>query len=124
MKPEESIHAVRNILCTFGKDSTWLLVFDNLDDPDETYIRQVSCWIPHARFGSIIITTQLRAWQMEGAKAIEILSLSKAEAVQLLQMWIGPANEKESEKVVTRLGCLALAVNQAGAFISKEIKVD
>jgi hypothetical protein len=123
-KPEESIYAVRDILSAFGRDAPWLLVFDNLDNPDEKYMHQVVSWIPHARFGSLIITTRLRAWQMDGAKAIEISSLSKVEAIQLLQMWVGPADNKELEKIVTRLGCLALAVNQAGAFISKEVGVD
>lgn len=122
--PEESIYAVLEILRAFGREATWLLVFDNLDDPDETYMNQVASWIPHARFGSVIITTRLRTWQIDGAKTIGISSLSKADAMQLLRMWVGPVDDEESEKIVTRLGCLALAVNQAGAFISKEVGVD
>ena len=107
-----------------GKENPWLLVLDNLDDPDESYMLQVTSWIPQAPLGNVIITTRLRAWQMHSSKTIELSSLSKVEAIQLLGLWIGPADYAASERVVSRLGCHALAVNQAGAFISKEFGVN
>lgn len=119
MKPEDSITEVKNILRLRGKTAPWLLVLDNLDDPDETYMGQVSTWIPHARFGSITFTTRLKAWKIHDAKFVKISSLSEQEAVQLFQSWVGLDDEEDSKKIVTRLGCMALAVNQAGAFISK-----
>jgi hypothetical protein len=119
MKPEDSITEVKNILRLRGKTAPWLLVLDNLDDPDETYMAQVATWIPHARFGSITITTRLKAWKIHGAKVVKMSSLSEQEAVQLLQSWVGLDDDEDSKKIVTRLGCMALAVNQAGAFISK-----
>jgi len=60
---------------------------------------------------------------MYGSKTMELLSLSKAAAIQLFQMWTGPADSAASKRIISRLSYHALADYQAGVFISTEFGI-
>ncbi|KAG8779521.1 hypothetical protein FRC12_024160 [Ceratobasidium sp. 428] len=102
---------------------SWLLVFDNADDPD----LGIQNYIPGGLYGSVLITTRLRSvahlgqgpgsecriGAMEAEEAIELL-LTKARMRD--QALSGEETDAATE-LVQDLGFLALAIVQAGAYI-------
>jgi hypothetical protein len=127
MKPTAAVSAVLDVLTKVGQHSPWLLVLDNLDDPEPSYMKQVAGWIPDAPLGHVILTTRIATWDLSSRVSglVEIPPLSVDDAVELLSRWSGSENrgydKDEAIRIVERLGCMALLVNQAGAFISKAL---
>ena len=101
----------------------WLLVFDNYDDP-RTF-NNISFFFPTANNvskSSILITSRHVATERLGT-AIKVDGLSEMESLELLFQGsdIGTLDEKtlaEGKKIVKQLGYLALAIDQAAAYIS------
>jgi hypothetical protein len=128
MRPAAAVSAVLGILTDVGQHARWLLVFDNLDDPEPSYMQQVASWIPDAPLGHVILTTRIVTWDLSSrvSELVEIPALSLDEAVELLSKWVPPRSnrgydEEEAIRIVKRLGFMALLINQAGAFISKAL---
>ncbi|KAG9107965.1 hypothetical protein FRC07_008549 [Ceratobasidium sp. 392] len=123
---------------------SWLLAFDNADDPD----LELSRFIPGGSHGSVLITTRLRALAtlgrpdgpesecavggMDAEEALELLlrkarmqgqELSREEtdaATKLVQVCIVeniPGESLLTQLSTQDLGCLALAIVHAGAYI-------
>ncbi len=98
----------------------WLLIFDNVDDPRLL----LTPYFPEGDRGNIIITSrnpECQQYNTVGSKNVG--QMMAAEAVALLAKTVYGTSDlqnKEDEggrEVAEKLGCLALAIVQAGAYI-------
>ncbi|QRV96595.1 nephrocystin-3 protein [Ceratobasidium sp. AG-Ba] len=105
-----------------GSQQPWLLVFDNVDDPNIS----LSDYIPTTSNGKILIITCDRdlsflAW--DELPSCHISRLPRKDALKLLsntsqQLGTCVIDEEEgASKLVKELDCFALAVVQAGAYM-------
>ena len=103
----------------------WLLIFDNNDDLAS--VRLVN-YIPRTSWGHVIVTSRDQAVIGGVAKAgyiLERLEMHEAEMVLLQKSGIIDPSIRDQEEVraiVELLGCLPLAVDQAGAYIRTRCK--
>jgi len=113
-------------------DARWLLVFDNYDDPEQDNQRFIppgiicgtrSFWcllIQIIGRSDVLITTRHRSIERLGT-VIEIPPMQPAEAVKILLRGFRGINidqyTPEASKIATRLGHLALALDQAAAYM-------
>ena len=101
----------------------WLLILDNADDPS----LEVAQYFPLGNRGAIIVTSrdiQCRKHATIGSK--ELLNMGCDEAISLLlrSADLDSNNERLQDRalpIVRTLGCLALAIAQAGASIFQGI---
>ncbi|RPB28754.1 hypothetical protein L211DRAFT_818649 [Terfezia boudieri ATCC MYA-4762] len=103
------------------ENTNWLLVFDNLDDPDLVDIEE---YIPACNHGTVIITSRRRDLQ-QGRRGFEVQQMKPIEAIQLLLKACAmakfddliPSEQTTSITIAEELGYLPLALDQAGAYI-------
>jgi len=62
-------------------NTNWLLVFDNLDDPDLVDIEE---YIPLCNHGTVIITSRRRECIQQGRRGLEVQEMHHMESIQLL----------------------------------------
>ena len=62
-------------------NTNWLLVFDNLDDPDLVDIEK---YIPLCNHGTVIITSRRRECIQPGRRGLEVQQMRHMESIQLL----------------------------------------
>jgi hypothetical protein len=123
-------------------NADWLLVFDNVDDLESF---RVADFFPARMQGIIIITSRRpesgklgEGWRvrtMELRESISLLSKSYGRAIEesdsgklsgyvpsfaslTTQTLIERSDYKEAKKIVEELGCLPLAIDQAGSYLS------
>ncbi|KAH8834602.1 hypothetical protein DL96DRAFT_1581063 [Flagelloscypha sp. PMI_526] len=104
-----------------GRKDAWILLFDNADDPDfdlGPYLR----W----SHGNILITTrsrQARTLAPDCNLHIDRLELHEAQELLLrgVEVPTGINGDQLSNEIVEELGYLALAINQARAFLANGI---
>ncbi|KAK5063004.1 hypothetical protein LTR84_005080 [Exophiala bonariae] len=102
------------------KNTRWLLLFDNHDDPKEFDIRK---YYPHASHGSAIVTT--RRSDLVGGKIIDIRPLSSTtESLQILATRSQRAHTESvasqdpyATRLAKRLAGFPLALATAGIFL-------
>ena len=127
-KPTDHLHdssaRIAFVLRAFTSWSTsWLMVFDNYDDPDA--FPNVKDFIPESEFGAILVTgrhADAGTLVVEhSSNHIELDGLEKEAALDLLieQSETKEPDVEEAEKIVERLGYHPLAITQAGAYIRK-----
>jgi hypothetical protein len=99
----------------------WLLVFDNYDSPHT--FRNVTDFFP-ASYGeakNCVLVTSRTALSERLGTCVKVNGLAEDEALELLTSR-SPAAQKfdtqEGKKIVKQLGYLALAIDQAAAYIS------
>jgi tetratricopeptide (TPR) repeat protein len=100
----------------------WLYIIDNADDPEIN----LTPYLPSCSHGTIIITSRNRKTRhLATTQHIELGAMSQHEAIETLahaaQRKI-PLSEDEmlqARILVGELGCLALAIVQAGIYISE-----
>ena len=103
-----------------GLQEEWLIVFDNADDPP-VYV--VERFIPSGKRGNILITSRKRSIGrvISFENVIEINEMEEADAITLLlkasNLDASPEQMEVAKNIVTELGCIPLAVDQAGAYI-------
>ena len=103
--------------------TSWLLVFDNCDDP--TAFPNIQDFFPKNDLGAILITGRhADAGALvigRGIGFIELPGLDKEAALALLieQSEIKDPSSQDAEAIVERLGYHPLALTQAGAYIRK-----
>ena len=104
---------------------TWLMIFDNADDPD----LDLSRYFPVGARGTILITTrnpECRHHAPTGS-SWELRGMAVEEAIVLILKMSGvddvsdPRIRDMAKQVVLALECLALAVAQAGAVIRQGV---
>ncbi|PBK61763.1 hypothetical protein ARMSODRAFT_1025316 [Armillaria solidipes] len=114
----ESVNDIQDFLRRMQED--WLLIFDNADDSKV----ELSKYIPRCNHGNIIITSRLtEVNQMASPGAhLDFSDLEQSEAVNLLlkHAYQNPDNndQQHASGIVDVLGCQALAVVTAGAYIA------
>ena len=106
------------------KNRDWLIIFDNADDLPSIALAK---YFPTATWGHIIITGRDQSMLGQLAPVGEVLKpFDKENAVAVLysKSAIEPTttNAKDAREIVSLLGCLPLAIDQAGAFIRRRAK--
>ncbi|MEN3336239.1 MAG: hypothetical protein V7641_5604 [Blastocatellia bacterium] len=102
------IEAVKNWLWSHRD---WLLIFDNAEDATS-----VRGYIPSGKAGSVIITSRSPNW-VGIARPLSVETLPEAEAVEFLLKRTRQQDEATAKRLAEALGCLPLALEQAGAYI-------
>jgi len=74
------VSAVKQWLSAPG-NTNWLLVFDNLDDPD---LVNIEAYIPLCNHGTVIITSRRRECMQQGRRGLEVQQMHRMESIQLL----------------------------------------
>jgi len=122
--------AVENVLRWLGardeSDEEWLVVIDNADDVSWN----LEAIIPRGQRGNVIITSQhpqSRQLLRGNYERLQVGMMEKSEAISLLlkhvdtdQVSATAEVQETTHKIVERLGCLPLAVDLAGAYISEQ----
>ncbi|KAH8836133.1 hypothetical protein DL96DRAFT_1520856 [Flagelloscypha sp. PMI_526] len=99
----------------------WLLFFDNADDTTLDLRPYIKWW-----HGNVLITTRNREMRVHAPNcSILVDKLDPEDAKKLLLRGVTASKSHETNKaateIVQQLGCLALAVSQARAFLSQDI---
>lgn len=105
-----------------AQDDEWLLILDNADDPSLRV--DLARWIPKCLHGNVIITTRNPGCRLHSpGHTVELGEMVHNEARRLLLTLSGVDVDDNSAQVasaiVEKLGCLALAVAQAGSFVAQ-----
>ncbi|KAJ9496115.1 hypothetical protein H2202_008361 [Exophiala xenobiotica] len=118
LQVDENVDCMKRTLA--NSVQAWLLIFDNADDPS----LNLAPYFPAGNRGDIIITSrnpQCQHYNTVGWR--EVGPLSPQDSMSLLNKTVyGMINPlqvatEESKKITERLGHLALAIVQAGAYI-------
>ena len=115
---DDSVESV--LLWMSGIQEEWLIVFDNADEPP-VYV--VERFIPPGNRGNILITSRNRSMGslISFENVIEINEMEEADAITLLlkasNLDASAKHIEAAKNIVTELGYMPLAVNQAGAYI-------
>ncbi|KAF8511483.1 P-loop containing nucleoside triphosphate hydrolase protein [Hysterangium stoloniferum] len=118
---ENSVEAVLGWLALIQKK--YLLIFDNADEMDGV----VKDYLPHICQVHVLITSRNPTLCNHVTESLHIDPMGRDQAVQLFKYAAKFANEANiaqaelSEKIVTKLGFLPLAVDVAGAAISNRL---
>jgi tetratricopeptide (TPR) repeat protein len=110
-----------------GIQEEWLIVFDNADVPP-VYV--VEKFIPLGNRGNILITSRNRSMGriISFENIIEINEMEEVDAITLLLkascLDASAEHVEVAKTIVTELGCMPLAVDQAGAYIEAGCPID
>ncbi|KAH8834424.1 hypothetical protein DL96DRAFT_1810696 [Flagelloscypha sp. PMI_526] len=112
---EDALHLLRTT------KEEWLLFLDNADDPSLD-LRPYFSW----SHGNVLITTRNPEVRMHAPDcSIRVDQLELDDAVKLLLRGLDVdetlGTRETASEIVQKLGCLALAVNQARAFLAQNI---
>ena len=116
----------KSVLSWLNQQQGWLLVIDNLDD-----VSVVEDYLPERSLGRLtLVTTRNPNSDEFQAEALEVGVLDNDDAIALLSIRSkvtaindSPQVKAEAEEIVREVGCLPLAIEQAGAYI-REISKD
>jgi len=113
---DAAVVLVKEVLSSWSE--RWLLVFDNLDNPED--LADILSFFPTSHCGSILITSRLTG-SKELGQSIELDRMEKEEGLQLLLRSSGGDTDEvdAAEEILSLLGNLPLAIDQARAYISK-----
>ena len=92
----------------------WLVIFDNADDP-----AAIVPLLPRAGDGHVLITSQQEDDLGRRANLVPLDVLTDQEATQFLLTRTGQRDLAAAGQLAGALGCLPLALEQAGAFIAQ-----
>ena len=119
---------VHGLLRSAEWEGKWLMVLDDLPDPEDADAEWVAREFPFGS-GTTLVTSRSPEWAEEGGAglwaALTLQGMTEEEASALVLRRV-PAWAEEQEGVlelVRRLGCLPLAVEQAAAF-SKQYSIE
>jgi tetratricopeptide (TPR) repeat protein len=110
---EAQVAALRGWL---ERHERWLLVLDNIDDP-----QQVVELLPRSAAGQVVITSRTGVGWEQLATVLPIDVLASGDAAGLLLTRAGearPAGEAAATTLATTLGGLPLALEQAAAYVA------
>jgi len=114
--PDAAVASVNDVLSTWSEQ--WLLVFDNLDNPED--LPGIVSFFPASHRGSILITSRLAA-SNELGQSVGLDRMEKEEGLKLLiGSSRGDTDEVDAaEEILSLVGSLPLAIDQAQSYISK-----
>ncbi len=113
---EAIISFVRDTLQNW--DRRWLVVFDNYDNLKAFQSQGIRHYLPSGKNGRILFTSRHEDAARLGHR-ITVSGMSEQESINLLlqRPSIDESEKAEGLKIVSTLGHLALALDQAGAYI-------
>jgi hypothetical protein len=106
--PRDPVASVHGMLAAFPGE--WLLIFD--DAPDRA---TVEAFLPPAGQGRVLITSRNPNWPP--GQVLEVPVLETEAAAGFLVSRTGDPDEQAATELATELGGLALALEQAGAYV-------
>ena len=116
---ELNLQIVRGSLS--DRTDRWLMVFDNFDDPEAFESRDIKEYFPHNKNGAVLFTSRHGDARRLG-RTISTSEMSESEGLELLFRQAkcdrNESNKRIAVEIISRLGGLALAIDQAGAYIS------
>jgi tetratricopeptide (TPR) repeat protein len=92
----------------------WLIVFDNAD-----LLGVIDGLVPHAGEGQVLITSRRSDWSLLGVTVRRLDVLPPEDAVALLRRITGRDDDEGARQLAQELDGLAVALQQAGAFLRK-----
>lgn len=99
---------------------SWLLVLDNYDDPSAFDLRE---YIPKSPLGNVLVTSRSPDTERIGSM-LRISGMTEKEATNLLFKHLDISEDSNNRTaaidIVSRLGYLPLAIDQAGAYMKVE----
>ncbi|KAF8976950.1 P-loop containing nucleoside triphosphate hydrolase protein [Cyathus striatus] len=99
--------------------SQWLMIFDNADSSPE----MVEKYIPPGNIGNILITSRNSELRRTAThdNSMEVSEMNETTAIELLLKIGGLSHihEKEAKQIVKNIYCLPLAIDMAGAYITR-----
>lgn len=104
-----TIHRVKEALATRQRFPRWLLVFDNVGEPET-----VEDLVPQTSGGHVLITSRVQAWEDRG-QAVEVDKFDRTESLALLREHGGLVGA-DAEAIAQRLGDLPISLAQAAAW--------
>ncbi|OQE94229.1 hypothetical protein PENNAL_c0004G02119, partial [Penicillium nalgiovense] len=113
---KELVIRVHRWLCA-PKNTRWLLIFDNYDDPDQF---RVDDYYPPASHGAIMVTTR-RPYLVAG-NVLHIKPLQTADSLAILQTLSKRENVQSdpyAKRLVKRIAGLPLALAAAGTYLQR-----
>ncbi|MGI4734617.1 MAG: tetratricopeptide repeat protein [Janthinobacterium lividum] len=110
---------LRAVLDWLDQHPKWLLILDNLDTPEAAAAAEK--WLPQLTTGHVLLTTRVSEWSSQ-VESLELDVLQEADAVDFLlertpHRRIAPTDAADALALVRILGRLALALEQAGAYV-------
>jgi cellulose biosynthesis protein BcsQ/tetratricopeptide (TPR) repeat protein len=109
---DEAAEAARDELSTGTRFPRWLLVFDNVEDPET-----VRRYFPGGR-GHILVTSRNKP-STAHAEAMEVDVFSRAESVEHLSRRVSGMSREDAGQVADAVGDLPLAVEVAAAWLAE-----
>jgi tetratricopeptide (TPR) repeat protein len=97
----------------------WLLVFDNYNNPNSFQQRPIRDYIP-GQGGHVIFTSRHKDSSRLGL-TMDLSRMTEDEGIRLLLHFIPGSKNSEAGEVIALLGYLALAIDQAGAYIHSRL---
>lgn len=100
----------------------WLLILDNVDTEDAA--REVEKLLPQLEGGHVLITSRISRWSRQ-VDCLELDVLEEDDAMSFLlertkeRRRVADGDEAVAREIVADLGRLALALEQAGAYIAQ-----
>jgi tetratricopeptide (TPR) repeat protein len=112
LHPTDAIARIRGWFET--TQHSWLLVFDNTDNPNT-----LNGLLPVGGSGQTLITSRHQDWHNHTIDVLDLGVLPLEDAVTLLETRSGHTDPDGAQRLARELGCLALAVEQAAAFCQR-----
>ncbi|KAL8661871.1 MAG: hypothetical protein Q9202_005229 [Teloschistes flavicans] len=105
----------------------WLIVFDNFDRPD--VFGNLWNYFPSGDTGAFIITSRHTGSERLGRRAFPVPEMTEDDSIKLLLQRAKYDRTEESiahaREIAWMLGCLPLALDQAGSYIwSRKLRLD
>ena len=120
-RPEET-ERLAAVFRWLSENSGWLLILDNADTPEAA--AEVEKTLPQLQGGRVIITSRIADWS-PAVQTAELEVLDEEDAAAFLLERTEPkrkktlADPREAAALARDLGGLALALEQAGAYVAK-----
>jgi hypothetical protein len=116
--PKEATKSPQSALNWIAQRSRWLMVYDNADG----HYSVVENFLPPGNGGNILITSRNVGLKRLALESVNVLDMGDDEAVQLLlksAMLDGTSDHitNMAKNVISELGGIPLAVDQAGAYM-------
>lgn len=105
------------VLDDLSHRTAWLLIFDHATDLDT-----LAPYLPTTGCGQVLITSRNPNWHQRVKSPLKVDILAQEEAAQFLLRRTGSTDEKGATELAEELGSLPLALEQAGAYMSRSSK--